>query len=141
MTFAGFLVFGVVSVLPAVMWGAMRYIGLASLGFVNLLTLYGYATLVFIPAAVRHLSRPCAPCRSSPVLVTREGLGGASVVSGSSLPAVWDPLSLVVSVLRAACVRADVVGDRGLACDRHRGGCVHTVDHEERPAANRGGDA
>jgi hypothetical protein len=53
MTFAAFLVFGVVSVLPAIMWGAMRYIGLGSLGFINLLSLYGYSTLVFIPAAVR----------------------------------------------------------------------------------------
>ncbi len=51
MTFAALVVYGFVSVVSVCMWFALRYHGIES-GMVNLLCLYGYSVLVFIPAAV-----------------------------------------------------------------------------------------
>lgn len=51
MTFAGFLVYGYVSVVPVVIWSALRYHGVST-SVAQLLCLYGYAQVVYIPAAV-----------------------------------------------------------------------------------------
>jgi hypothetical protein len=51
MTFAGFLVYGYVSVIPVVIWSALRYHGVGT-SVAQLLCLYGYAQVVYIPAAV-----------------------------------------------------------------------------------------
>jgi hypothetical protein len=57
MTFAGFLVFGFVLSCAVGLWVALRYIG-APLRLTELLCLYGYSTLMYIPAAVRHVTLP-----------------------------------------------------------------------------------
>lgn len=56
MTMAGVLVFSYVSVVPLVLWSAFKYYSI-SIGLAQLLCLYGYAVLTFIPAAVRVVVR------------------------------------------------------------------------------------
>lgn len=53
LTFAASLVSTCVVLMPLIAWFAMRYIGLgASVGFLRLVTLYGYSINPFLPAAV-----------------------------------------------------------------------------------------
>ena len=54
MTLAGVAVFSYVTLVPAMVWGGLRYYGVSAFGLVQLLCLYGYGILVFIPAAVSN---------------------------------------------------------------------------------------
>ena len=64
MTVAACLVYGFVSCVPLLLWGASKYYGIA-FSLSQLICLYGYSVLLFIPSAVRLLYTYCvAACKA-----------------------------------------------------------------------------